>query len=226
MKGKCINNNPINFSEAEMADAFYNILQSKNGLPSTGPFDGIYRETTCRLGRPDFITLRNKSIKPIAIPKLTGFVDPSILNILKPRSPRTLNYLIKNTEFSLSTIKRSLQRLIAFGYVECTPTGAYHLGNAAPNLELELWCFELKLNNPKRALFQAQQSRIYADCAIIVVPFGQEKHYACYTESMKRWNIGLGSFDPHNQTFEMFHRTRPSKAFNREYKIYALSQLM
>ena len=215
------------YTENEMADAFMELLRSSEGLPGIGPFDSVYREVLCHQGRPDFITLRNKEGgQPVRLPESTGLVGPSILTILKPKAPRTLGFLITHSEFSQDSIKRSLRQLIAFGQVERTQTGAYRLGSAATQLQTELWSFELKLNNPKRAVFQAQQSRAYADRAIIVVPTGQEGNYNQYTGTMKRWSIGLATFNPNSRKFCLLRRGQRSRAYNLQHKIYAVSQLL
>lgn len=215
------------YTEKEMGNAFFQLLRSPEGLPGIGTFDKAYREITCYQGRPDFIAYRIKEgVQPITVPESTGFVGPSILSMLKPKAPRTLNYLLTHSEFAEDSIKRSLQQLITFGYVERTPTGAYRLGSAAAQFQIELWCFELKLNNPKRAIFQAQQTRAYAEHAIIVVPMGQERNYIRYIEAIKRWNISLATFDPISGEFCLRHHVRRSRAYNRQYKIYAVSQLL
>ncbi len=215
------------YTEREMADSFLDLLRSREGLPVIGPFDGVYREVCCRQGCPDFIAIRTKEGRqPVRLPESTGLVGPSILTILKPKAPRTLNHIVRRSEFSEDSIKDTLRILIASGHVERVETGAYRLGSAAVELQPELWAFELKLDNPKRAVFQAQQSRAYADRAIIVVPPGKERNFDRYKEPMKRWGIGLAAFDPVNRTFYLFRRGRRSRAYSRQHQLYAVSQLL
>ena len=104
-----------------------------------------------------------------------GLVAPAILQRLKPAAPRTIDYLVSTLEFGRESIRRSLRQLIERGYVEQLEGGAYRLANVNQIHTPEIWTFELKLSNPKKAVFQAQQSRAYAERAIIVVPPGQEK---------------------------------------------------
>ena len=61
-----------------------------------------------------------------------------------------------------------------------TDKGSYILGESSCFLGIEVWAFELKLKDPKRAIFQAQQSRSYAEYSIIVVPPGQERNQGLY----------------------------------------------
>jgi len=214
------------YSEQQMADAFLELLRSPGTLPVIGPFDGIYREVSCSHGRPDFIALRNKTgceIKPL--PKTTGLVDASILGLLTSSSPRTLKYIMQKSEFSADSITRSLRQLLASGHIEKTKIGSYILGSATCQFATEIWAFELKLDKPKRAVFQAQQSRAFAERSIIVVPPGQEKNYQRYSETMKRWGIGLATFDPLVNKFSMITRPRKSCAFSRQHQIYVIMGL-
>jgi hypothetical protein len=209
-----------------MADAFQKSLQSQEGLPGVGRFDAIYREISCRQGRPDFITLRYVSCadkhEHLNVP---GLVAPSILHNLKPKASRTFEYLVANMEFARDSIRRSLRQLVGKGYVEQTESGAYHLALAHSERKPEIWSFELKLNNHKKAVFQAQQSRAFAERAIIVVPPGQEKNYERFRESMHRWHIGLATFDLATGAFRFVRKGRKAQALSRTHQLYALSQM-
>jgi len=214
------------YSEDEMADAFQKALQSPEGLPDVGVFDAIYREVSCRQGRPDFIALRYGSCvdqhEHLNVP---GLVGPSILNKLKLKAPRTFEYLVESMEFTRDSIRKSLRQLIEKGYVEQTESGAYRLALGHYECKPEIWSFELKLNNPKKAVFQAQQSRAFAERAIIVVPPGQEKNYERFRQSMSRWQIGLATFDLAIGAFRFVRKGRKAQALSRTYQLYALAQM-
>lgn len=209
-----------------MADVFLELLQSSEGLTDIGAFDDVYQEVTCRQGKPDFIALRNKGRHKVEpLPESTGFTGCSILSLLKLRSPRTVQYLVERSEFSADSVKRSLSDLLFSGHIQKTETGSYILDPVSGQFCVEIWAFELKLNNPKRAVFQAQQNRAFAECSIIVVPPGQARNYRRYSETMKRWGIGLATFDPLTRWFSVTRRPRKSRAFSRQHQIYAIAQL-
>ena len=214
------------YSEDEMADAFQKVLQSQKGLPGVGIFDAIYREVSCRQGRPDFIALRyvscDKLRENLNIP---GLVGPSILHNLKPKAPRTLEYLVNNIEFGRDSVRRTLRQLVEKGYVEQTESGAYRLALVSNERKPEIWSFELKLNKPKRAVFQAKQSRAFSERAIIVVPPGQERNYEQFRETMQRWYIGLATFDLFTGAFQFVRKGRKTQALSRTHQLYALSQM-
>ena len=209
-----------------MAQAFQRLLLSENGLPSVGVFGAIYREITCQQGRPDFIALRYTSSSGEGEHmNVRGLVGPAILQRLKPAAPRTIDYLVSTLEFGRDSIQRSLRQLIERGYVEQLESGAYRLGNVNQLQTPEIWTFELKLSNPKKAVFQAQQSRAYAERAIIVVPPGQEKNYGRFEVTMQRWHIGLATFDPLTGVFRFVKKGRKSRALSPTQQLYTLSQL-
>lgn len=225
-KLKRISSSPFGYSEEDMAQAFQRLLLSESGLPSVGVFGAIYREITCQQGRPDFIALRYTSSSGEGEHmSVRGLVGPAILKRLKPAAPRTIDYLVSTLEFGRDSIQRSLRQLIERGYVEQLESGAYRLGNENKLQTPEIWTFELKLNNPKKAVFQAQQSRAYAERAIIVVPPGQEKNYGRFEVTMKRWHIGLATFDPLTGVFRFVKKGRKSRALSPTQQLYTLSQL-
>jgi biotin operon repressor len=214
------------YSEDDMAQAFQRLLLSENGLPGVGVFNAIYREISCRQGRPDFIALR--FISPPETRKhisVNGLVCPAILQNLKPRAPRTLDYLVTKLEFGRESVRKSLRQLIENGYIEQLESGAYRLSSTSDFQTPEIWTFELKLNNSKKAVFQAQQSRTYAERAIIVVPPGQEKNYKRFEVTMQRWHIGLATFDPLTGVFRFVRKGRKSRALSRTQQLYTLSRL-
>jgi hypothetical protein len=215
------------FNENEMADAFQGLLSSPDGLSGVGTFDEIYREIDCRQGRPDFITLRKKvNSTELNSYEHVGLVGAYLLSLLKPAAPRTLQYLLQEAEYSASSVKRSLAFLEKSGFIEQTPKGSYVLGSAAELLKPEVWAFELKLSDSKRAVFQAQQCKAFAERVIIVVPPGQAKNYDRFRESMTRWGIGLASFDPHSGVFILLKSPRKTRPFSREHRMYAISQML
>ena len=214
------------YTEKEMADAFVIFLKSRRGIPGVGQFQGIFREVSCHQGRPDFIALRNGE-RHQAVRRHTsvGLVESQILHFLNPNTPRTLRYIMDRSRYTEASVKRSLRKLEGTGYVWRTEKGTYRLVEKVGGTQVELWSFELKLDNPKRAVFQAQQSRLYADRAIIVVPPGQEGNYDRYTETMKRWGIGLATFDAKSGNFKFARRGRKSHPLNRQYQLYTMARL-
>jgi hypothetical protein len=216
--------NRFAFTENQMAVCFLELACSQDGLPGLGSFDAVYGEVSCHTGRPDFLAVRYLSTsETVEIGKSTGHVGSGLLSLLKPRSPRTLKYLIDHSEYTADSVRRSLGEMVNSGLVAQNSNGSFLLGPAATVFDSEIWSFELKLSSPKRAVFQAQQSRAYANCAYIVVPPGKEGGYERYSEPMNRWGIGLATFDPEKKRFAVIKRCRKDKPYSRQHRVYAVS---
>ena len=224
-ESKRTSSSPFGYSEEEMAQAFQRLLLSENGLPGVGCFGAIYREISCRQGRPDFIALRYKSSSDqrhsINVP---GIVGPAILQSLKPKASRTFDYLVGKLEFGRGSVRKSLRLMIKKGYIEQLESGAYRRAAEINHEKPEIRTFERKLNNPKKAVFQAQQSRAYAERAIIVVPPGQERNYQRFCETMQRRHVGLSTFNPITGVFRFVRKGRKGRALSPTQQIYTLSQ--
>ena len=154
-----------------------------------------------------------------------GFVGSSLLSLLKPKAPRTLNHLLRETGYTYDSIRKYLRQLEKSGCVKRTATGAYILGSSAAQFKTELWTFELKLKDARRAVFQAQQCKAIAEVTIIVVPPGQARNYERFTESMGRWGIGLATFDFYSGDFVLLKRPRKTKPLSGGHRMYALSRM-
>jgi hypothetical protein len=218
-------NRRFTYTEKGMADSFQELLRSREGLPGIGAFDRVYREVNCHQGRPDFLALRNSAFSDVGrIPVAAGIVGASILSMLKPVAPRTLNYITSRSGYTRDAVKRSLRHLQEHNLVEQIQSGTYRLGEPLVGSHTEIWSFELKLENPRRAVYQAQQTRAFSEMTIVVVPPTQDKPYEKYSGAMGRWGIGLATFDPTTGEFRLVVRTRKSKVLSRVQYIYTLSQ--
>jgi len=214
------------YTEKEMADSFAEILRSPKGLPTIGSFNGVFREVDCRQGRPDFIAVRNKAnYEPPNLPDNLGYVGSALLATLKPSSPRTIDYLVEHSEFSEQSVKRTLNLLVASTHVQRNDQGNYHLSPAVANRQVEIWAFELKLDNPRRAVYQAQCCCAYAHHTLIVVPPGKEKGYGRFDPTLTRWGIGLATFDPIEKEFCVTRRGTLSRTICPQHQIYTLAQI-
>lgn len=215
------------YSEDEMAEAFQKIALRPKGLPGIGVLGSVYREISCRQGRPDFIALTNKgTFLDNKRMSNIGLVGAWILATLKPTSPRTYQYLIKKSEYKEASIRKALNTLVSMAYIKQNGNGSYVLGDFTQFLETDVWAFELKLSNPKRAIFQAQQYKSFAERTVIIIPLNQAKNYTRFEKTMKRWGIGLATFDPFTGEFNLLKRPVKTKPFSKEHYMYAILQLL
>lgn len=215
-----------NYSEKEMADLFRKQLLSRKGLPGLPKFRFLFSEVDCKQGRPDFVALSGYSKRGLPSSKpVGGYVAARVLSLLKPKAPRTLKFLRENSDASEKAFRKTLKELVGARYISETSTGSFLLGPKWSH-NSKLWAFEIKLNNPKRAIFQAKQYRAFADRVFIVAPPLQIRNYEKHMHAMKRWDIGLMSFDP-NTTKSEIHRRSPQKPpLSREHRAYAVAKLL
>ena len=208
-----------------MANAFQQFMIVNKGIPGLAIFNCIFREVDSVRGRADFIGFKGdpryycKNTNPLSS------ADATILSLLKQKSPRTIKYLLEKIKYSESTIRNSLKFLLANKFIKNTKLDSYTLSIASKQFKVGIYAFELKLNNPKRAIFQAQQSKAYADRVIIVVPPSQIKNYDRFSLTMGRWGIGLMSFDPIMRSLSLIKRPRATSVYSMKQKIYNISRL-
>ena len=212
-----------NFSESQMAEAFEKVLRSTS-KHTLSDFSITVREAKSQIGRPDIIGIKGDA-------SLWGageldVLDTKILGLLKRKSPRTKNYLLSKINNNESAIKRSLKKLIEGNIVTETKNDTYLLSIDKKLENLNIWLFELKIDNAKRAVFQAKQGKIYADYSVIVVPEGREKSYKKFEKSMYQWGIGLVTFNPLSNEVHIIQRPKKTRIISKPKKYYAISQLL
>lgn len=216
----------FDYTEEQMADAFERFVLAKRGLPGVGRVSKLFREVDCQQGRPDFIALaghRQRFLNGNTISlKLAGSL---VLSFLHEGAARTPAYVCEHSGLSIRAVQHALEELVQHRYARRTGTGAY-LANSRRSLRtVEVVAIELKLNRPRRALFQAQQCRAFAQRVLIVVPPSQLGTYKRYRVPLRRWGIGVATFEPASGEFIVHRKPRRGKANSRQHQAYALFQL-
>jgi hypothetical protein len=187
----------------------------------------VFREVDCQRGRPDFVALAYGTTRFLAGKSITvKFAGSLVLSFLHEHAPRSLAYLCENSGLSMRTVESSADELAKRKYVLQTESGSYVLNPKRPLRQVRVWAFELKLNRPKRAVFQAQQYRSFAQGALIVVPPEQLVLYDKFDLVMRRWGIGLASFNPLTEEFVVARPARVGRPHSRHHQAYALFQLL
>ena len=210
-----------------MANAFESFLNSDSAASNITRFTAVVREVNCSRGRPDFLAVKfSDNFQIDSTFQSVGHVGAYILSMLKPIAARTFDYLRSHCVYSELSLKRTLHDLLDLGYIKYAEnTSCFVLGEKCCFPQYEIWSFELKLNNTKRAIFQAQQSRIFADRSIIVVPPGRERPFFEHEHSLGRFGIGVAIFDPLTFVYEIVIRPKNKKAMCKQNQIYTLMQI-
>ena len=215
------------FSEEEMADAFARLLTRDKALPGVGRLSRVFREVDCQRGRADFVALAHETARFLSGRSVTvKHAGSLIMSFLHERAPRSLVYLCKHSGLSIRTVKSAIDELVEGEYVLRTESGSYLLNAERSFRQVQVWAFELELDKPRRAVFQAQQYRSFAQGVLVVVPPEQVVLYDKFKLAMRRWGIGLASFDPLTEAFSVERPPRIGCPHSRHHQAYALFQLL
>lgn len=218
-------------SEQYMGDSFFNVLRNSSNPFNFPTFVAISRETICPQGIADFVTLSGNynfnNVFNNFIGKSQISIDTctNILGSLQKNSPRTLEYICKNTGYSPSTTKKILSELDAHELVSISSSGSYTVNFDPNQYEYEIWAFELKLSNWKRALFQALQYKVFAHRVYIVLPFSKKNIAYTNIDIFKTHGIGLMLFDPDTEKYQVICKAKKNTAISKRYLLYSLGSL-
>jgi hypothetical protein len=215
------------YTEEEMADAFERFMLAKRGLPGLGRISKIFREIDCQQGRPDFVALVGRKHRflngnTVSL-KLAGSL---VLSFLHEGAGRTPAYLCERSGLSLRSVRHALAELVKHHYVNRTESGAFVANPSSSLHTVGVIAIELKLDRPRRAIFQAQQCRAFAQRVLIVIPPSQLSTYRKYKVALRRWGIGIATFDLASHEFVLRRKPRSGKPHSKQHQAYAKFQLL
>jgi hypothetical protein len=210
-----------------MANAFERFIVARHGLPGVGRVSKLFREISCQQGRPDFVALVGRKHRFLSGNSVTLKLAGSlVLSFLHEGAGRTQAYLCEHSGLSLRSVRDALAELVKYRYVKRTASGAY-IANPTSSLHtVEVIAIELKLDRPRRAIFQAQQCRAFAQRVLIVVPPSQLGTYRKFSVALRRWGIGIATFDPITMEFMLRRKPRSGKPHSLQHQVYAKFQLL
>lgn len=215
------------YSEAEMACAFKSALTSRRGLPGVGPVWKAFEEVHATRGRPDFVAIVRAPEKRLRKQSSSlNMAACSVLASLCPRKALGIGTLSSRAGLSERAVKAALAVLERAGYAMGSERSTFTLAHGSGYGNIETWAFELKLRNAKRAVFQAQQYRLFAQRVVIVVPPKQLKKFLDLSVTLGRWGIGVATFDPVSSEFRLNRRPRRSEPVAKRHQVYVLSRIV
>jgi len=224
--------NDKSITEEKMADSFEKLLCDKNGISEFPSFHSIFREIRCQQGIADFIAIENNVLKneiwklPERINKISNISVFHIISLLKPKAPRTETFLTRNTGLSLKTVKRILKQLEYQQIIKRLDSGGIIVGPKWKSPNFDLWAFELKLNNWKRALFQASQYRTFATNITVVFPTERKKTIIENLNKFRKMKIGVMLFDISKNNYEIILKPNKIKSTSKRFYFHTIGTLM
>ncbi|QKK09394.1 MAG: hypothetical protein HND58_15330 [Planctomycetota bacterium] len=144
-----------------------------------------------------------------------------IIVALRARQPKVLAQLAVDTGRSRETIRFWLSRMTDADLVRVTSTGSYILGPKSDLPDCEIWCFEGKLRDWKRALYQATRYRAFAHRSFVVMPDDLIQPAERQVDRFRLARVGLMSLDADGR-FRMI--TKPRSQLPRSPVMFTMAQ--
>lgn len=96
--------------------------------------------------------------------------------------------------------------------------------NDDPNKN-NIWAFELKLSNWKRALFQALQYKAFANYVAVVLPHEKEKVLQQNLSTFISLNVGVLLFDPKAKKAKWLRRPKKEPSISKWQTLFMLAKI-
>jgi hypothetical protein len=212
-----------------MANSFqeYLLASRRSSLPK---FQKIVREFPSLQGIPDFVGMKGSSFSSEdaqlleRVYQAVGINALSILSLCNSNRGRGMNYLLKLSAMNASRLNKLLQKLVQLEALRLTKSGNYKRTFSIPSSDSEIWSFELKLHDWRRALFQTAQSKSFAHRVIAVFPYAKRDLIQNNIEAFKIHGIGAMLFDTETKRGEFLAKPRLCKPSSNTYALYAYSK--
>lgn len=217
-------------SESILATSFEKCL--RNGCFKEFPkFRVVAREIACRQGIADFITIAGRGLQQEHFEKINRVFNGStesyvrVFSLLKPSLARREKYITEKSGLSLKTVRIMLKQLKEKQAAVELKKGLFVLSHKWRMKSMELWAFELKISNRKRAIFQSLQYKAFADRVIIVFPMEKEKLLEKSIEQFKKFKVGVMLFDAVKNNYRILLPPIKSKPSSRAHRLFAFSKI-
>lgn len=210
------------FSEEDMGNIFEQVLLEAKVFKNCR-FNIVERELCSFQGIPDFIAIN--ALNNIDNTKLLHpEASCKVLACLKESSGRKFEYIKKTTGLSENVIKNSLKELIEKKFA--TKSKNLYYSSISGMFESDIWAFELKLADWRRAIFQALQYKAFASYSVTVFPQKKEKILQDNIKIFKELNIGLMLLDVETNKSKWLNRPKKSKPISRWQKLYVFFKII
>ena len=208
--------------ECEVLDSFERVLKASliKELPA---FERLFRELQ---GSADFVGFpHEKLIGTYDFSKLSSLEHGSlVLSILKYNSGRTKDYIKERTGITDTALNRTLRELKANDFL-VKKKNLYFLSKSFVQESDNIWAFDIKAPNWKRALQQAGLHKAFANYVVVVRPFDEEETLQEKLELFTELNVGLLLFNFQNLEFKWLRRPLKDNALSKWQKLFFLGRL-
>lgn len=186
-------------------------------------------ESDCSDGRADWVWAQSASRLPVSwcdetVALLQNPTCSKILAFLKRSSPRTREFLKLRIGVSNATLDRAIRSLVKARLIEQSDDRLFLLGAKAEFPDVEICAFEFKLEDWKRAFFQATRYRTFAHRVYVVLPASVIHRTEKLWDSFRLQNVGLLSYDSEKGASRILP-TRKRKPKSRSNFLQAIGML-
>jgi len=219
-------------SEKRLSSVFEACIREKVLGGRYPMFDRIQKEMPCQQGIPDIVAA---SAQPVqhqggqAGSVSSALSRPSsamLLSLLKPASPRSEAYLRQVTKLSPSTFRKAISDLQEAALVETTATGTYIQSPRVSEIQIDLWAFEVKVEDWQRALYQALQYQAFAHRVVVVYPERWIQRIEKQAARFRKLSIGVVAVDDENESCRIVVTPKKNRPRSRRHYLYALGRFL
>lgn len=215
--------------EIEFGELFQKFIE--DNLDSKYRFDILLKEIESFQGIPDYIGVSVKD-KNACKKFLEDVLDENwysiskILSNLSHRKGHTISYVAEKTGINISILEKELIFLQNRNLVFQDKYGIYKLQKDFILPNLQIFSFELKIENWKRALFQAIRYKTFSDYSYVVMPKEKQSLLEKNIVIFKQNNIGVAVFDKLNKRIETINRATKNKCISKEHLCYMSGKIL
>lgn len=209
------------------AEVVWNAIPKKNGCK----YPIIMHEVDCHRGRADVVcaVIRKNNFDFSKLELLgTSLSQPAkakIISWLNKGFSSSEEYLCKVAGLGVKTVRKHLNELLQLRSVQRNTVGDWVLSKEFKLPDIEIWAFEVKLHNWKRAYYQALRYRGFSHYATVVMPSENLRKPTENIDMFHRMNIGLMAIDKRGEV-EYINKPKKKEPTSRRHYLYALGQIL
>jgi hypothetical protein len=219
-------------SEEKMSIEFQKAIYNGHSYKIIPKYDVIFKEVESLQGIPDYIGIKFKTIeeknnlKRILNIKIDYLSYVSLLlPYIKKNALHSENYFASKTGLNITAVRKTLNYLQNESII-MNKGNKYILENNLHIPEMEIWSFELKLKNWKRAIFQSLRYKAFSDYVYIVMPMECRNIIEQNKKVFLQYNIGVMLFNHIDGTIEISIRALKNKKISKSNTIFILGRLL
>lgn len=187
---------------ADLFEACVSRIARRSPRRCVPTFSGLYREIPATVGIADFIGVkapRWRFTERRLEKKLHGLPRGPVAEVLTRLSYRrgmSREKLIKSSQYTRPVVSMAVHGLLKAKVVKYKADQGYLLDSKFKFPRADIYFYEIKIENWRRALFQASQAQVYADKTYCVMPHNKRQVLLNNRHLFHGVGVGAILFDP------------------------------